>query len=238
MGLEKTNLGKWGPEGVEALLRVASAISDLSDRIDFVSRAFLDVPYGASTLIGSPNVPELLVVDLSAVDCFTYLDYVEAMRLSRSLEEFERNLRAVRYRGGEVAYGARNHFFTDWAASPRVEDVTGLVGKGRVTRVPKTLNRKGDGSCLLPGIRQVFRQIGFLPSSALDESAAAGMRTGDYVGIFTEDEGLDVTHVGIAITDGGEILFRHASSVEGKVVDEDFRLYVRAWPGIVLLRPR
>jgi hypothetical protein len=64
------------------------------------------------------------------------------------------------------------------------------------------------------------------------------MRTGDYVGIFTEDEGLDVTHVGIAITDGGEILFRHASSVEGKVVDEDFRLYVRAWPGIVLLRPR
>lgn len=47
-----------------------------------ISALFLHVPYGANTLVGSASVPEQLVVELTRVDCFTYADYVEALKRS------------------------------------------------------------------------------------------------------------------------------------------------------------
>ena len=54
------------------------------------------------------------------------------------------------------------------------------------------------------------------------------MRTGDYIGIYTPAEGLDVSHVGICIRRENRILLRHASSIAQKVIDQDFKpLYRR-----------
>ena len=219
------------------MLAAASAMPGLPARIDFISARFLGVSYGASTLIGSPEVPEVLVINLQEVDCFTYLDYVESMRLSRTFSEFRFHLRRLRYKSGKVAYGARRHFFTDWAASVRVQDVTGAIGGERATAVSKTLNRKGGGS-ILPGIPPIGRKIVFIPADRLDAWALDGLRTGDYVGIYAPAEGLDVSHVGICIRRENRILLRHASSIAQKVIDQDFKPYIEGKPGIVVLRPR
>jgi hypothetical protein len=210
----------------------------LPARIDFISGRFLGVPYGESTLIGSPDVPEVLVIDLQAVDCFTYLDYVESMRLSRTFSEFRRHLRRLRYKSGTIAYGARRHFFTDWAASVRVQDVTGAIGREKAAAVAKTLNRKADGGSILPGVPLVERKIVFIPTGRLDRPALDGLRTGDYIGIYAPAEGLDVSHVGICIRRENRILLRHASSTAQKVIDQDFEPYIEGKPGIVVLRPR
>ena len=219
------------------MLRAASAISDLPARIDFISGQFLGVPYGESTLVGSPDEPEVLVIDLRAVDCFTYVDYVESMRLSRSLDELKHHLRMVRYRSGAVAYKKRHHFFTDWAGSGRVEDVTRRIGLEKTRTLTKHLNRRADGSYFLPEIPPVERRIGFVPAEALDRAAQGRLQTGDYLGMYAQAEGLDVSHVGIVIRREGRIMLRHASSLERRVVEQDLDLALEGKPGIVVLRP-
>lgn len=223
---------------MEALLGAASAITDLPARIDFISAAFLGVPYAAETLGGAPDAPEALVIDLSRVDCFTYLEYVEAMRISRSYDEFRRSVAAVRYKRSQVAYAARRHFFTDWAASSRVTDVTALVGGTRTKSAVKVLNRKDGGGSIVPGLPQRRRRVAYVPSAVFDGPPAGRLRTGDYVGIYAEDNGLDVTHTGIALVKGTGVIFRHASQTAGRVIDEDLTSYLAGKPGVIVLRPR
>jgi hypothetical protein len=234
---ERVNLGRWSREKIEGILREASAVASIPERISFISSAFLGTPYRESTLIGGKDEAEVLVIDLTSMDCFTFIDYVEAMRLSSSFVDFRGHLRKVRYKRATIAYGMRRHFFTDWRYTNRVKDVTREIGARKAVRVAKTLNRKADGSLILSGIPEKERSITFVPSILVDSRATADLRTGDYAGIYTEAEGLDVSHVGIVIRDGGRLLLRHASSIQRKVLDQDFLPYISEKPGIVVLRP-
>ncbi|NOZ26101.1 MAG: DUF1460 domain-containing protein [Nitrospirae bacterium] len=239
---ERILLGGWSRESLERLMSEAAGIEDTGARIEFLSRRFLGVEYKPSTLIGDMNTQEVFVIDLEGVDCFTYLDYIEAMRLSASFSGFKENLKRVRYRSGTVAFENRNHFFTDWREynAAHVDDVTGEVGGDRTRSVRKVLNLRKDGTLFLPGIAPRERLIQYIPSDALDETVTSRLRTGDYVGIYTDEQGLDVTHTGIIIKKQGRPYLRHASSAKEnrKVVEEDFIMYVSKRPGIIVLRPK
>jgi hypothetical protein len=67
----------------------------------------------------------------------------------------------------------------------------------------------------------------------------AALRTGDYIGAYAEDGGLDVTHVGIFVETPNGPVVRNASSLHqhSKVVDDPLSDYLRRIPGIVVLRP-
>ena len=234
---EQLTLGRWDRKELGRMVRAASVIRSIPERIDALSRAFLGIPYRESTLIGSPFEAETFVVNLESVDCFTFIDYVEAMRLSASFEGFCDNLKKVRYRHGIVSYATRMHFFTDWLDTSRVKDVTFEVGGEKIQAVTKTMNRKSDGSSFVPGIPEKERRFAFIPSSLFDEAVIGRLRTGDYGGIYAEAEGLDVSHVGIIVAEEGRLLFRHASSIERRVLDEDLLAYLTGKPGIVVLRP-
>lgn len=239
---EQILLGKWTEDEIDKLLKESSSITDSGSRIDFLSGRFLDIKYSESTLIGNAVTPEVFVVNFEGVDCFTFLDYIEAMRISSSFAEFTDKLKKVRYRSGKIRYESRNHFFTDWREfNPNlVEDVTEQTGEQRTKSVSRTLNLKQDGTYILPGIQSRRRSIHFIPSAAVDDSVIANLKTGDYIGIHSEKQGLDVSHVGILIKKGGTAHLRHASSSEKyqKVVDEDFRDYISGKPGMIVLRPR
>ena len=168
---EALNLGKWTERDLDELIGASAKTENLSLRIEVLSEQFLGVDYGESTLIGDMGNHEVLAVNLERVDCFTFIDYVEAMRLSRSFEEFKENLVKVRYQSGKVSYLQRNHFFTDWVEfnGKRVTDVTGVVGGEAAKRTTKTLNLKEDGTLLLKGIVPRSREITFIPSESVDE---------------------------------------------------------------------
>ncbi|MGW5310916.1 DUF1460 domain-containing protein [Nocardia thailandica] len=209
--------------------------------IEVLSRQLLGTPYRADMLVGSATVPEQLVVDLRAVDCFTYLDYIEAARRSGSRDEFVANVIAARYTGGLVDFTRRKHFFTDWANTDRVaaDDITASLGAA--TTVTKQLNAKADGGVYLPGIPVTPRAVAYLPSAAVDAGVIAGLRTGDYLGAYADAPGLDVTHVGIFVDTPGGPVFRNASSLAAngnQVVDTPLRDYLATVPGLVVLRPR
>lgn len=210
------------------------------ERAEVISRAFLGTPYGAHTLVGSASEPEQLVIELSKVDCFTYADYVEALKRAGSRDEFIAALREVRYKDGVVNFANRKHFFTEWAAAtPAVAtDITAGLSADAI-QVQKNLNQKDSGGVYLPGLPVVPRTMSYIPSARFDNAVVSGLRTGDYIGAYAEDGGLDVTHVGVYVDTPHGPVFRNASSLPGddKVVDTPLFDYVRTVPGVVVLRP-
>jgi hypothetical protein len=73
----------------------------------------------------------------------------------------------------------------------------------------------------------------------IDGDVLGEFHNGDYVGIYTDVDGLDVSHVGIAIREKERVFLRHASSAAAsrRVVDQLFGDYIREKPGVVVLRP-
>ncbi|MGK8489750.1 DUF1460 domain-containing protein [Nocardia asiatica] len=217
----------------------APASASRGELIELLSRPFLGTPYGANMLVGSATEPEQLVVDFRRVDCFTYLDYVEALSRSTDRDQFTANLIETRYAGGLVDFRQRKHFFSDWSHTARVAatDITATVSTAAVT-VGKHLNAKADGGNHLPGLPVVERAVTYVPSAAVDQDVVSRLRTGDYIGAYADQPGLDVTHVGIFVMTPAGPVFRNASSLAGnnKVVDSPFMEYVRSTPGIVVLR--
>ena len=207
-------LGKFTEDALDKIIRKASEISNTGKRIDFLSRQFLDTDYVESTLIGETNTPEVFVINLHGVDCITFIEYVEAMRLSDSFPAFERNLQKVRYKSGIVGFTSRNHFFTDWKESNAefVADVTGELGGDKTRTIQKTLNQIENGTYFLPGIEPVQRGVQYVPSDKIDISVLNKLSTGDYLGIYSSKAGLDVSHAGILIREDDNICLRHASS--------------------------
>ena len=228
-------------DSVSAILAQTPPASEQSqgERISQISATFLGTPYQADTLIGSPDTPEALVINFSGVDCFTLLDYVQALSRSHDRASFEASLIRTRYADGEVSYLKRRHFFTDWfAESPRnADDITRTLSPDAVT-VVKQLNRQASGKERLPGLGVFPRRITYIPGRAINVRVMKQIQTGDYIGVYTTTQGLDVSHAGIAVRHDGRLWFRNASSLAAnrKVVDAPFREYMRSKPGIIVLR--
>ncbi|HEI8865868.1 TPA: DUF1460 domain-containing protein [Serratia odorifera] len=227
---------------IDALLALRNSQPALNNgqRIALISQQFLDTPYLAKMLIGSASNAEQLTIDFRAVDCFTLLDYVEALRNAEDYPQFIHRLTTVRYVNAEIGFLTRKHFFSDWSQPPHasVKDISAQLSPHAVT-LNKTLNRKADGSQYLPGLPNVTRAISYIPSGYVNDHLLSQLRTGDYIGIYSNLPGLDVSHVGIYLmTPSGPVL-RNASSREHnrRVVDSPFIDYVVATPGIVVLRP-
>lgn len=220
-------LFKTGKIDIQSLL---NSIQELpaGRKIAEISRYFLSIPYKRNTLIGSLTEQEQLVVDFEGVDCMTFIEYVEAMRLSSDLNSFIENLKNVRYFDSVVDFKKRRHFFTDWQELKSVKNVTSELTEMFV-KVVKELN-------FIEGLEPKQRIFNYIPASKV-EKITFKLKTGDYCGFYTSRNSLDVTHTGIIIVDGGTVKLRHASSQKGYVIDEDFLEYSKQREGIIIFRP-
>jgi hypothetical protein len=221
--------------------QVKPLVSNKEELVKKISASFLNTPYVAHQLIGDLHHKEILVADLQALDCFTFIDYVEALKRAKNVSDFYNQLINIRYKGGQVSFFYRKHFFTDWANGPKLiaEDITKKLSPKHIT-VLKYLNMKNSHELYLPGIKVVERKVSYLPSNAVDRKVTNQLKTGDYIGAYTQLNGLDVSHVGIFINTPKGPVFRNASSRKEnmKVVDTPFADYLKRIPGIVILRPK
>jgi hypothetical protein len=227
---------------LERIVLSVGKINNPAERIVKLSGYFIDTPYVANTLVGGPQVNERLVINLVEVDCFTLIDLIEALRRTFIVEDFPKNLMAVRYFDGKVTYAKRRHFFSDWIASGTgvVVDVTAEVGQEKTRQVSKQLNRRSDGTLWLPGIAVTPREIAYIPSELIDTRVLSALLPGDYVGIYSERPGLDVSHTGVLIKNNNNVKLRHASSRSGveKVVDDELLEYLQGRAGLVVYRAK
>ena len=234
------DLGRFSPQSLEEIIMHARGLDPAGPRIEFLSRQFLDVPYGAERLVGAADTPEALTINLAALDCYTYLDYVEALRRSTTFDELPGQVTAVRYRQADVSWRNRRHFFSDWVTGDPgpVRDVTARLGDAATAYARKELNRADDGGVLLEGVPVVERTIAYIPAGRLDEPLTRRLATGDYLGVYAQVAGLDVTHAGIAIRREDGLYFRHASTLRGqrRVVEVPLLEYFRKTPGMVVYR--
>lgn len=235
------DLGRWNQASIERLQNKAGLISDPEQRVAFISAAFLDTAYRANTLIGSDDLAEQFVIRLDGVDCFTLLDYVEALRRTSSFDQFTATLQDIRYRNGRINFLNRNHFFVEWGETEPVwlQNLTASLGGDAVVRVEKQLNRKPDGGFYLPGYPVRAWSIAFIPTEAIDAEILNRLRSGDYLGIYSDLPGLDVSHTGILIKKAGKVYLRHASSrtTVNRVVDDELISYLDGKKGLVIYRP-
>lgn len=235
---EKLNLAKWDKKELSQFLSTTFTKSN-STKVKNITDEFLNTAYKANTMIGSSTQKEELVIDLENLDCFTFIDYVEAMKHSQDFDEFKNNLINLRYQFGNLNYTSRNHFFSDWTIYNNFENIT-LSISSKAKSVRKTLNLSKTNTPFLKGIKTRETTIDYIDSKDLNEEIISSLKTGDYIGIFTHIKGLDVTHTGIIIKKENKTFFRHASSKKKylKVVDEDFKTYIKNTPGFIVLRQK
>ncbi len=227
---EEINLNIWDKDSFNKFLEKEKSI-------DEISASFLNTPYKANVLIGSYNKKEVLVIDFANLDCFTYIDYVEAIKQSNNYKKFKENLIRIRYQKSQISFENRNHFFTDWITQNNFENVTSKLSSNTKKQI-KYLNKKDKNNVYLKGIDIKKREVEYLESKFVDKNFLQKLKSGDYIGIYTPINGLDVTHTGMIIKKDKHIYFRHASSKKSnkKVVDELFVDYIKNIPGILVLR--
>ena len=203
-----------------------------------IGREFLGRPYVGGTLEVNAPDSEALVVNTREVDCTTFVDQVLALVLTaldgeESYPAFCRWLTTLRYRDGVVnGYASRLHYFTDFVADNN--EVFWLVPAddgpfAAVQRVELSfmsthpdsypaLRDKPETIALIRDVESRYKEypVRFIPKNS--PSFYALLKEGDVVALLTTTSGLDVSHLGIAVEEGGELRLLHASSSAGKVL--------------------
>ncbi|MFA6317561.1 MAG: N-acetylmuramoyl-L-alanine amidase-like domain-containing protein [Elusimicrobiota bacterium] len=123
---------------------------DLAGRIAAVSEAFLGTPYKLGPL-GEGEGAEFdrdPLYSFEQADCTTFVEQVMALSLEPDLRKaLDVTLQRVRYKGGAVGYGTRNHFTSiDWVPenirAGFLEDITERVGGGKAKVAVKTISKR------------------------------------------------------------------------------------------------
>jgi hypothetical protein len=201
-----------------------------------LGRHFLGAPYAAGTL--EKEGPEALVINLRQFDCLTFVENIIALTqlfLSEhvSFDRYREILASIRYRQGRLdAYASRLHYFTDWLFDNErkgiVKNISRTLGGQPFSKKVNFMTEHPDHYPALKD-RDVYRQIRaierriqqrlcyYMPRVSL-KKIENRIVDGDLIAVTTRTEGLDVTHVGIAVHVRQRIHFLHASSLAGSVI--------------------
>jgi hypothetical protein len=234
---------------------------EAGDLVLKIGRFFLETPYVASTLeIGDS---EKMVINLRELDCTTFAENCLALARTMKLknpgfEDFISQLHFIRYRdGNRNGYPSRLHYFSDWIYNnDQKKTVKSVAQQVAHTLLPNQVNFMTTHPDSYPALKRNQELIGVLAKQEttmsnrmtwfIPENRIAvvenKLQDGDILGITTNIEGLDISHVVIAVRFNGRIHFIHASSREMKVVIseetlEEYLLKSKMASGIMVARP-
>lgn len=234
----------------------------VNQRIETIGRFFLGRPYKSGTL--NITKEEMPVINLRELDCVTFVENVLALALLNnydtiSMGDFVNNIVNLRYRNGEIIdYTSRLHYSTDWLYEMEriryLNNVTKMLGGipyplhvGFMSKHPEKYSPLAADKHLVEKMRKIETSINkrtdyhYLPKAKI-KTATDKILSGDIILITTNIQGLDTSHLGIAIKEGGKTHLMHASYTAGKVVvtTEPLEAYMEEIPtqtGIIIARP-
>lgn len=192
---------------------------------------YTDGPLGEGLKGEYDNDP---LVDLTRVDCVTFVEQTIALAASSSYDEAVRMLQQIRYRHGKVSFENRNHFMiSDWIANNGFcRDITQDLGVPTTT-ISRTISRKDFFKRVgAPGLggdepdRTV--QLTYV-ASADGRSAEKSLASPTLVIFVGKVDWLFALHCGLYVRDeDGKGLLYHASSNAGHVVATKFVDYLES----------
>lgn len=219
-----------------------SGLKDCNELVTFYAHKLLGTPYVAHTLEGDE---ERLTINIDELDCTTFVETLYALARTTmngrySWRDYAANLENVRYRNGEMGdYATRMHYISEWIINNSVrgnlKEVTAELP--HADHMVKTINfmtkhkdsyhsLKND-SAMVEKIRShemgLHRhRMPYVKKAWLsDKALKTALRSGDFVGLLTKIEGLDISHLGIIEKDDkGDIYLLDASMTGGKVMLE------------------
>lgn len=215
----------------------------INDVVIAMGKSFLGTPYVAHAL----EIPgdERLVVNMHGLDCVSF--YENSLVLARcikmnkmSFDEYKQQLQFIRYRGGVIdGYTSRLHYTSDYFYDNEQRGVWKNVTKdlGGIPYVktidfmsthPEAYRQLRERPSLIEVIKRQEAEITKRPKFYVPKETVASVadkiRSGDILGITTNIPGLDTSHTGIAIRQGGALHFMHAPDVGKKVQITDVTL--------------
>lgn len=244
-------------------LAVNESITDLplNEIIVKIGKSFLGTEYIAHTL--EKEGPEQLVIDLSGLDCTTFLETSLALaRCIRSgkmnFENYKNELTLIRYRKGLIdSYPSRLHYFSDWIYDNTqkgiIKDVTEELGGEKIlfnvhymSSNPENYTQLRKNEEFIHLIKKQEDEINsrayhYIPKAKV-KLIESDISTGDLIAITSSTKGLDINHVGVAVKmENGKIHFMHAPQKGTKVqiTSETLSGYlnkIKGHTGIIVLR--
>ncbi len=230
-------------------------------------KALCGTPYGNYTLEIDDKV-ESPSVNFDALDCWTF--YEAALAFARmvgnppslwSREAFLHYIELERYRGGRCdgSYLSRMHHleevFADSERRGLGRNVTASLGGVPVRRNIREMQSawksyrylRNDPS-LIPEMAKIEARVSALPVTYVPNARVAGIESrledGDVVAIATNWHSSYTSHVGLALRDGANCRYMHATSSRSKgrccVVDDRISSYLKGKStnmGIIVFRP-
>lgn len=216
-----------------------------NERIAFIARQFLGLPYVAHTL---ENDVEMLTVNVEELDCTTFVETVIAMAYTvgecrTSWRDYLQNLERIRYRDGKLnGYASRLHYISDWIINNshrgNFSEVTDEFPN--VSFTVKTIDfmtsHRSSYKALADSCeyeRMKNYEIGYRnhrfpyikTSSLRDKNTRRQLKDGDIIALTTRTNGLDVSHMGLIAIVNGEPHLMHASMKAMKVIIDPLPLY-------------
>ncbi|MCR5312468.1 MAG: DUF1460 domain-containing protein [Bacteroidaceae bacterium] len=209
----------------------------------YFGKKFLGVPYVAHTLENGDV--EHLIVNLHELDCTTFVETVTALTLCdknglSTFEDYCAQLVKIRYRKGKMEdYTSRLHYFTWWGDD---NERLGIVKCIYSTKKPFTAIQKVNINYMSkhPNLyKQLKAHPEFIKKISEYERGSSGMtyyyipkanvggkqsgplgivKDGDIIAMLTSKDGLDTSHIGIAVWQNGRLHMLNASYVYKKVV--------------------
>lgn len=203
-----------------------------------IAKEFEGTPYVGKTLDRSID-SEICSVDMTGLDCVTFFE--TTLCLARMLKkggktpaDLLNEVRFTRYRGGKQGdYSSRLHYTTDWFFDNQKKGVVKILSDlpgaepflqkvGIISSHPELYKQIEVHPELLPKIKSSeaainSRQLNYVPIAKLPEAEPL-LKTGDIVGLCTDQAGIDISHTGLIYRDADNIPhFMDASSGKSKM---------------------
>lgn len=223
-------------EGLKSGLKTANEL------VVFYAHKLEGTPYVGHTLEGDE---EKLTINIDELDCTTFVETLYALSRTTlsgrySWRDYAQNLENLRYRHGEMGdYSSRLHYMSDWIIDNgnrgNIVDVTRDIACVRykikdinfMSTHRSSYHSLANDSAMVEKIKNF--EVGYrnhrFPYIKKDQLNSKDVRKvikrGDFVGLVTRTEGLDISHLGIIELDAkGNPVLLDASSRGKKVMLE------------------
>lgn len=240
---------------------LSSNLNSANKLMVFYAEKLIGTPYVAHTLEGEI---EQLTINIDELDCTTFVETLYALTRTTldnraTWRDYANNLESVRYRNGTMDdYSSRLHYICDWivnnSARGNIKDITPNFSNCRY--LIKTIDYMSRHRDAYPALKDstTFEKVKnfeigyrshrfpYIKKDALNNKSTINtFKSGDIIGMVTNIDGLDISHLGIVVKKNDKLYFINASMKGKKVQLEkdtfaDYLSKIRSCMGVRVFR--
>ena len=216
----------------QLLIETANTNKTITERMNFYSDLFLNMPYN---LVCTGDGPYALyepqpLLNFKETNCMVYCEHVLALSISDSWDNFFNNLQQIRYKDGIIGMRTRNHYtMGDWLPENNwlLNDVSDKVAGEFTKQVTRTISHKnffeGKGISDLRYVKPDREiTINYVPKNNLD-IVEKNFKNGDILALlFDNKSNIFSAHMLMVFKLENETIIRESSNSKMTTFDTPY----------------